>query len=138
MGRKTASGYTALPHPSLSDTHPDSGIDPFLPLTWAKRNQSTFRTDAIYGHDALVELKPVLQTTAWEPPDYDLALGTRPLIVAAITRYGSGLPRTSAAREILISTPRPWSAPSCSCSRLLSRWKMASRMGPLSYSSAVP
>jgi molybdate transport system substrate-binding protein len=52
--------------------------------------------------------------------------------------YGSGLPRTSAAREILISTPMPLSAPSCSCSRLVRRWKIASRSGPLSWRSAVP
>ena len=52
--------------------------------------------------------------------------------------YGSGLPRTSAARAILISTPMPLSAPSCSCSRLESFWKIVSRTGPLSCSSAVP
>ena len=34
--------------------------------------------------------------------------------------YGNGLPRTSAARSILTSTPMPLSAPSCSCSRLVS------------------
>ena len=51
---------------------------------------------------------------------------------------GMGLPRTSPERSILISTPMPLSAPSWVCSRGLSLAKIASRIGPLSCSSAVP
>src|SRR5258705_3099497 len=50
----------------------------------------------------------------------------------------SAFPLTSAARVILISTPIPLSAPSCSCSRLESRLKIASRSAPFSCNSAVP
>ena len=51
---------------------------------------------------------------------------------------GSGLPRTSAARSILTSTPIPVSAPTCVCSRGKSRLNMVSRTGPLSCSSTFP
>ncbi len=52
--------------------------------------------------------------------------------------YGSGLPRTSAARSILTSTPIPVSAPTWVCSRGNSLSKIALWIGPLSCSAAVP
>ena len=58
-------------------------------------------------------------------------------LFAAIV-YMIGLPRTSMAFSMRISTPMPASAPAWVCSRGSSLAKIASRMGPLSCSTAVP